>query len=183
MISNTKTIDSTEPIVFGGGCFWCTEAVFSELKGVKSVISGYAGGEEDNPNYAKVSTGTTGHAEVVMVEYDKNGITLRDLLEVFFATHDPTTKDRQGNDVGTQYRSMILYTNKSQKKMIDGYIAELRKVENKKILTEVKRLEKFYTAEDYHKHYYRENESAPYCRVVIAPKLLKLKKDFMPLLK
>jgi len=171
--------------VFGGGCFWCTEAVFKELRGVVSVLPGYAGGTTENPTYGDVSYGETGHAEVIRIEYDPSQISFNDLLTVFFATHDPTTLNRQGNDVGTQYRSIILYTTEEQKKEAEKFIAELTASSDKggMVTTEVKPLEKFYEAEDYHKDYYARNQTAGYCQIIINPKLEKVQKQFAQLLK
>ena len=149
------------------------------LKGVKDVSSGYAGGSKDNPTYAEVCTGETGHAEVIKIDYDSKLIKLEDLLTVFFASHDPTTLNRQGNDIGTQYRSIILYESEEQKRAIDKFIGDL----GDGIVTEVKPLDKFYPAEDYHKDYYKNNKTAPYCQVVINPKLEKVQKRFSQLLK
>ena len=172
-------------IVFGGGCFWCTEAVFSMLKGVISVESGYAGGEKINPSYEEVSSESTGHAEVVKIEYDEDQIPFETLLTVFFATHDPTTKNRQGNDVGEQYRSIILYEDEEQKLLCDKFIEALNKSSKNgaPIITEVKILKKFYPAEDYHKNYYENNKNQSYCQVVINPKLKKVQEKFANLLK
>ena len=174
-----------EIAVFGGGCFWCTEAVFEELKGVVSVVSGYAGGEMRNPTYEQVCGGETGHAEVIKIEFDPTLITYRDLLTVFFATHDSTTRNRQGNDVGTQYRSIILYSNDEQKRQADGFIKELNESSSQgnPVVTEVKPLEQFYEAEKYHKQYYRSDPSKPYCQIIISPKLQKVQKQFANLLK
>ena len=181
--------------VFGGGCFWCTEAVFSAgggsayggkmLNGVISVTPGYAGGAKENPTYEEVCAGKTGHAEVIKIEYDEEKITFRDLLTVFFATHDPTTPDRQGNDIGSQYRSIILYATEKQKNEAENFIKELNESsqEGRKIVTELKPLEKFYEAEDYHKNYYAKNKNAPYCQVVINPKLENVQEKFASLLK
>ena len=171
-----------ETIVFGGGCFWCTEAVFKELKGVISVMPGYAGGEAENPTYEEVCSGTTGHAEVTKIEYDPTQIFFKDLLTVFFATHDPTTLNCQGNDVGTQYRSIILYATAEQQKESQEFINELNK-DGPKVVTELKPLIKFYEAEDYHKDFYANNPSQPYCQVIISPKLEKLHKKFYQLIK
>lgn len=168
--------------VFGGGCFWCVEAVFGELKGVVSVLPGYAGGTTKNPTYEEVSTGKTGHAEAVKIEYNPDEISYDDLLTVFFATHDPTTLNRQGPDVGTQYRSIILYTTEDQKKAAEKFIKTLNE-SGPKVVTEIKPLKDFYEAEDYHKRYYEKNKSAPYCQIVINPKLDKLKEKFHELLK
>lgn len=169
-----------ETIVLGGGCFWCTEAVFQRLKGVIEVIPGYAGGTVDNPNYEQVCTGQTGHAEVIKVSFDPDQIELKLLLEVFFATHDPTTKDSQGNDRGTQYRSIILYTSVYQKKEIDSFILQLTAERRfpQPIITEVKALDTFYPAEHYHQAYYNNHQNQPYCHLVIDPKITKLLKQF-----
>lgn len=167
--------------VFGGGCFWCTEAVFEELKGVVSVTPGYAGGKTLNPTYASVSTGQTGHAEVSRIEYDSRVISFNDLLTVFFAVHDPTTLNRQGADIGTQYRSIILYTGSDQKKEAEAFIEDLNKT-GPKVVTELKLLEEFYPAEEEHRHYYERNKDESYCQAVISPKLEKLKGKFQELL-
>jgi len=177
--------DKTEIAVFGEGCFWCTEAVFEQVKGVLSVKSGYAAGTLPNPTYPQVSTGRTGHAEVARIEFDPAQISYADLLTVFFATHDPTTLNRQGADVGTEYRSIILYTTPEQKRAAADCIEDLSKSSafNAPIVTELKPLEAFYPAEDYHAEYYRNNAFAPYCQVVITPKLAKFHKKFAQLLK
>lgn len=169
-----------ERAVFGGGCFWCTEAVFQMLRGVVSVTSGYAGGDIDNPSYEQVSGGSTGHAEVIQVDFDPSVISYRDLLEVFFSSHNPTTLNRQGNDVGAQYRSIIFYTSEEQKLQAEEYIKEiiLQKKFTDPIVTEIRPLTEFYPAEGYHQDYYNENKDAPYCQLVINPKLEKLKKEF-----
>lgn len=170
--------------VFGGGCFWCTEAVFELVKGVVSVTPGYAGGSLANPTYPQVCTGQTGHAEVVRIEYDPEVVTYRDLLDVFFSTHDPTTLNRQGADVGTEYRSTILYTSDAQKQEAESYISSLnRSSPGRPIVTEVAPLHKFYEAEGYHREYYRSNPSAPYCQFVIDPKVAKFRQKLKPLLK
>ncbi|MGH9786388.1 MAG: peptide-methionine (S)-S-oxide reductase MsrA [Terriglobia bacterium] len=171
--------------VFGGGCFWCTEAVFEGLQGVVSVLPGYAGGRRPDPTYEQVSTGATGHAEVVKIEFDPARISFRDMLAAFFATHDPTTLNRQGNDVGTQYRSVILYADEDQKREAEAFLRELQDSGQfqQPIVTELKPLEAFYEAESYHQQYYQRNTSAPYCQFVIAPKVGKLKKHFDRLLK
>mgnify|MGYP001619811915 CR=1 FL=1 len=174
--------------VFGGGCFWCTEAVFKILKGVISVAPGYAGGPSASsgqvPTYEQVCSGTTGHAEVIRIEYDPEIISYNDLLTVFFATHDPTTPNKQGNDIGTQYRSIILYTNEEQKKKADEFIADLNAShkEGSPIVTEVKPLGRFFEAEEYHKNYYARNAEQSYCQVVIHPKLKKVQEQFAKLL-
>ncbi len=170
--------------VFGGGCFWCTEAVFLKLRGVQSVLPGYAGGHADNPTYEQVSSGNTGHAEVIKFEYDPAEISYRDLLEVFFATHDPTTLNRQGNDVGPQYRSTILYTSEEQKQEAEKIIQELNnaKAYTDPIVTTIEPMDKFYEAEDYHKNYFERNQGQPYCQLVISPKLKKFKEKFASLI-
>ena len=171
--------------VFGGGCFWCTEAVFDELRGVKSVVSGYAGGSTKNPTYEEVCGGGTGHAEVIKIDFDPTEIAFKDLLTVFFATHDPTTLNRQGNDVGTQYRSAIFYANEEQKREAEAFIKELNdsKVFGKPVVTTLEHLGEFYEAEDYHQKYYANNPYQPYCQYMIPPKLNKLHKQFSALLK
>jgi methionine-S-sulfoxide reductase len=174
-----------EVIVFGGGCFWCTEAVFERIEGVSDVIPGYSGGNVINPSYREVCTGNTGHAEVVEVTYDSSVVKLETLLKVFFTTHDPTTLNRQGADVGTQYRSAIFYTSDKQKLVAEMVIGELErnKVFNDPLVTEVKPLENFYQAEDYHNGYFEANKQLPYCRIVIQPKIEKLEKVFDNILK
>jgi peptide-methionine (S)-S-oxide reductase len=174
-----------ETAVFGGGCFWCTEAIFTRLRGVESVESGYAGGSTENPTYEQVSSGNTGHAESIRIEFDPKVIDYKDLLNVFFATHDPTTLNRQGNDIGTQYRSAVLYTSNEQKQKAEEFIAQLEsdKVYDDSIVTEVSKLDKFYPAESYHQRYYENNESKPYCQFVINPKIAKLRQKFTALLK
>jgi peptide-methionine (S)-S-oxide reductase len=171
--------------VFGGGCFWCTEAVFDELRGVKSVVSGYAGGSTKNPTYEEVCGGRTGHAEVIKIEFDPEEIAFKDLLTVFFATHDPTTLNRQGNDVGTQYRSAIFYADEEQKREAEAFIKELNdsKAFGKPVVTTLEPLGEFYEAEDYHQKYYANNPYQPYCQYMIPPKLNKLHKQFSALLK
>jgi peptide-methionine (S)-S-oxide reductase len=177
--------DRLEKATLGAGCFWCVEAVFQNLKGVKQVVSGYAGGRAPNPTYQEVCTGRTGHAEVAQITYDPQEISYADLLEVFWRTHDPTTLNRQGADTGTQYRSIILVHDEEQKA-----IAERSKREAgasglwpDPIVTEIVPLDKFYPAEDYHQNYYLNNPNQPYCRVVIDPKVSKFKKEFAPKLK
>ena len=170
--------------VLGGGCFWCTEAVFEMLKGVKSVTSGYAGGT-GTPTYESVSTGKTGHAEVIKIEYDPTIISFEDLLTVFFATHDPTTLNRQGNDIGTQYRSTILYSEEEQKEVAEKFIDGINHSTTlgRPVTTEIKPLGEFYSAEEYHLNYYQNNKEAPYCQLVINPKLEKVQQKFAELLK
>ena len=174
----------TEQAVFGGGCFWCTEAVFKMLKGVSSVLPGYAGGTTENPTYENVSDGNTGHAEVISIEYDPSVIAFTDLLTVFFASHDPTTVNRQGADVGSQYRSIILYTTEKQKTDTEEFIAKLNASNEKgdPIVTEIVPLKKFFPAEDYHKNYYASHPENQYCEIVINPKLEKVQKQFAELL-
>ncbi len=174
-----------ETAVFGGGCFWCTEAVFQMLKGVESVTSGYAGGTTENPSYEQVSSGKTGHAEVIKIEYDPESIKYDDLLTVFFASHDPTTVNRQGNDVGTQYRSAIFTTTPEQSAGAKKFIQELNNSSTlgKKIATEITPLQKFYEAEDYHRDYYATHQGDAYCEVIINPKLEKVQQKFADLLK
>ncbi len=168
-----------------GGCFWCLEAVYDELKGVHSVESGYAGGHVDNPSYRDVCTGNTGHAEVVQIQFDPNIVSYRDLLNVFFTIHDPTTLNRQGADVGTQYRSAIFYHDEEQKKITEEVIKDLnaKKIWDNPIVTEVTKFDKFYKAEDYHQEYFAHNPYQPYCQVVVAPKVAKFRKHFIEMLK
>jgi peptide-methionine (S)-S-oxide reductase len=168
-----------------GGCFWCLEAVYDEIKGVHSVESGYAGGQMDNPTYREVCNGNTGHAEVVQVHFDPNVVSYRDLLNVFFAIHDPTTLNRQGADVGTQYRSAIFYHDDEQKNIAEELIRDLssQQIWDKPIVTEVVKLDKFYMAEDYHQEYFARNPYQPYCQAVVAPKVSKFRKHFLDLLK
>lgn len=171
--------------VLGGGCFWCTEAVFKMLKGVTKVTPGYSGGTKENPSYLEVSAGMTGYVEVIHVEFDSSIISFKDLLTVFFGTHDPTTLNRQGNDVGTQYRSAIFYTNEEQKKDAIEFIEEINNSnkEGKPIVTEVVPFEKFYPAETYHQDYYAKNSTNRYCEIIINPKLEKVQEKFANLLK
>lgn len=181
-MENEVQISKNERIVFAGGCFWCTEAVFLGLKGVQSARPGYAGGHKDNPTYEQVSTGETGHAESVEIRYDPKILKFSDLLAVFFGTHDPTTPNRQGNDVGTQYRSAVFYTTDKQKEEVEKFIEKLEE-DGLIVVTEIRPLEKFWPAEDYHKKYYESNKDTPYCRMVVDPKLAKLRKNFQTLLK
>ena len=169
-----------QKITFGNGCFWCTEAIFETLKGVKSVASGYMGGRTENPTYKDVCTGTTGHAEVIQLEYDADILPLDELLLIFFKTHNPTTLNRQGGDVGTQYRSAIFYTNEEQKQKAEALIKILtdEKVFDAPIVTEVTPASVFYKAEDYHQNYFNNNPGNPYCAAVIQPKLHKFAKEF-----
>ena len=174
-----------ESAVFGGGCFWCTEAIFKALKGVESVMPGYAGGHVDNPTYEQVSEEDTGHAEVIKIDFDPGVIKYRDLLEVFFSTHDPTQLNRQGNDVGTQYRSAVLYASDAQKAEAEKFIQELinDKVFDAPIVTTLEPLGKFYEAEQYHRDYFAKNPMQPYCMVVINPKVAKFKMKYAAMLK
>jgi len=162
-----------ETAVFGGGCFWCTEAIFKMLIGIKSVTPGYAGGHAESPDYYQVCSGTTGHAEVIKIEYDADVIRYEDLLEVFWQAHDPTTKNRQGNDIGTQYRSIILFLDSEQKKKAEESLekANASGQFKKAVVTEIKPLENFYEAEDYHRDYFENNPNQPYCRAIISPKV------------
>ncbi|MBV8773247.1 MAG: peptide-methionine (S)-S-oxide reductase MsrA [Deltaproteobacteria bacterium] len=173
----------TEIAAFAGGCFWCTEAVFERLKGVISVMPGYTGGTAANPRYEQVCTGRTGHAESIRLEFDPREISYNDLLAVFFATHDPTSLNRQGADVGTEYRSAIFYTSEEQRKTAEAYIKELNEQLPREVVTELVPLGEFYEAEDYHQQYYDNNAFAPYCQFVIEPKLHKLYKNFGGMLK
>lgn len=175
-----NTDKANDSVVFGSGCFWCSEAVFSQLKGVVSATPGYMGGRLKNPTYDQVCSGATGHAEVVKVVFDSTVITFGDLLYVFFATHDPTTVNRQGADVGTQYRSVIFYNSEIQKKEATEFIDRLNneKQFNQPVITEVTSSLVFYPAEEYHQDYYKRNPNASYCRYVIDPKIEKLKKSF-----
>jgi methionine-S-sulfoxide reductase len=183
--AQTKKASNLETITIGGGCYWCVEAVYENLNGVKSVVSGFSGGKVANPTYEEVCTGTTGHAEVVQITYDKNVTDLNEIFKVFFTVHDPTTLNRQGADVGTQYRSVIFYKNEEQKKAAQSIIAELNKakVYDSPIVTKVEPFTKFYKAEDYHQNYYANNKSQPYCKMVIQPKIEKFEKVFKDKLK
>jgi peptide-methionine (S)-S-oxide reductase len=170
---------SSETIVLGGGCFWCTEAVFSDVKGVTRVLPGYSGGKVPDPTYEAVCTGTTGHAEVVEVVFDPTVVSLHDLLVIFFTTHDPTTPDRQGNDVGTQYRSVVFYRTPAQKAAAEAVVRELEAegVWKRKVVTQVVPFAAFYPAEEYHRNYFRRNPERSYCQIIIAPKVAKFRKE------
>ncbi|MCB9194677.1 MAG: peptide-methionine (S)-S-oxide reductase MsrA [Flavobacteriales bacterium] len=183
--SNNMNEQNLDTAIFGAGCFWCVEAVFTELDGVISVTSGYTGGHVKNPSYKEVCAGTTGHAEVAQIVYDPSKITFKELLEVFWKTHDPTTLNRQGNDVGTQYRSAIFYTNEDQKKDAEFYKKELNEsgAWSNPVVTEISPLEVFYPAEDYHQNYFAEHGDEMYCKFVIQPKVDKFKKAFSSKLK
>src|SRR5665213_960550 len=171
--------------VFGGGCFWCTEAIFQMLKGVSKVESGYAGGKMARPSYEQVSSGNTGHAEVIRVTYDPSIISYEDLLTVFFGSHDPTTPDCQGADVGEQYRSIILYQTEEEKIEAEKLVKEVDRSlqDGTHVVTQVVQLGKFFKAEDYHQGYFKSNASAPYCQIIIEPKIEKVKKRFAELVK
>jgi peptide-methionine (S)-S-oxide reductase len=183
--TNGSVNTATDTATFGTGCFWCTEAIFQQLDGVVSATSGYSGGQINNPTYKEVCTGNTGHAEVIQVVYDPAKVTFDELLEVFWQTHDPTTLNRQGNDVGTQYRSVIFYHNNEQKEKAEKYKVELDKsgAFNNPIVTEISPYSKFYAAEDYHQDYFNQNGGEPYCNIVIRPKVEKFKKVFKDKLK
>ena len=177
--------DGMEVAIFAGGCFWCTEAVFLELNGVQSVVSGYIGGKKKKPTYKEISNGDTGHAEAIEITFDPAKISFGELIEIFFATHNPTTLNRQGNDIGTQYRSEIFYNNAAQKQLSEDYIA-LMTTENtfgKPIVTKISAATTFYEAEDYHQNYYNQNKTQGYCSYVITPKIDKLKKMYQDKLK
>ncbi len=188
LAATPKTVDAPEGLAtatFGNGCFWCTEAVFQQLKGVQSVVSGYTGGSVKNPTYYQVCEGTTGHAEALQITYDPKVISFDELLEVFWKTHDPTTLNRQGNDVGTQYRSAIFYHTDEQKLLAEHYKQKLDAAGlfPGPIVTEIVPYTEFFKAEDYHQNYYAQNSSQPYCRAVIRPKLDKMKQVFAEKLK
>jgi peptide-methionine (S)-S-oxide reductase len=178
-------MNQTETATLAGGCFWCLEAVYDQLKGVTNVVSGYSGGHVSNPDYRLVCSGSTGHAEVVQLTFDPSQITFKEILEVFFTIHDPTTLNRQGNDVGTQYRSAIFYHNEEQKQAADQVIRELtaQHLWDYPIVTEVVPLKEFFPAEDYHQEYYENNRYQPYCMVVVAPKVAKFRKHFLEKMK
>lgn len=174
-----------EVTTVGAGCFWCTEAVFSQLRGVEEIEPGYSGGNLENPTYEQVSTGTTGHAEVAQITFDPDAISFKEIVQIFFSTHDPTSLNRQGSDVGTQYRSAIFYHGNQQKAVAEQVIKELTEEEvfDKPIVTQVEPFKAFYKAEDYHKDYFKRHPEQPYCQVIIAPKLAKLRKLYMTKLK
>ncbi|HEX8737837.1 MAG TPA: peptide-methionine (S)-S-oxide reductase MsrA, partial [Pyrinomonadaceae bacterium] len=174
-----------ETATLGAGCFWCVEAVFDDLKGVESVESGYSGGHTENPSYQEVCSETTGHAEVAQIKFDPEVISFKEILQVFFAVHDPTTLNRQGNDVGTSYRSAIFYHDENQKRIAEEVIREVTAegVYDDPIVTEVTAFDKFYPAEDYHQEYFANNPNQPYCAAVVAPKVSKFRKKFVDRLK
>lgn len=169
-----------ETVTLAGGCFWCTEAIFKRLKGVISVEPGYSGGEVENPTYEQVSSGNTGYAEAIQIKFDLSIISFEKILEVFFATHDPTTLNRQGNDVGTQYRSVIFYHDEVQKEIAEKMITNLQKSGKYQnpIVTQIEPFKNFFKAENYHKDYFENNKDAPYCQLIIDPKIKKLMEDF-----
>jgi peptide-methionine (S)-S-oxide reductase len=175
----------TEVATLGGGCFWCLEAVYQELRGVEKVESGYSGGDVPHPTYRQVCSETTGHAEVVQVTFDPDEVSYRDILDVYFTIHDPTTLNRQGADVGTQYRSVIFYHTEDQKRVAEEAISDLETegIWNSPIVTEVVSFDEFYVAEDYHQDYFRNNGFQPYCQVIIAPKVAKFRKEHLERLK
>lgn len=185
MESNSQNKQNMETATFGTGCFWCTEAIFQQLKGVESAVSGYSGGTVKSPSYEEVCTGNTGHAEVIQVNFDSNIITFKDLLEVFWKTHDPTTLNRQGADEGTQYRSVIFYHNQIQKDLAESYKKKLDHagIFDHPIVTEITEFKEFYKAENYHQEYYNNNKTQPYCSYVITPKMEKFKQIFKNKLK
>ena len=185
IFSHMTLAKELEKTTLGGGCFWCTEAVYLELKGVTEVKPGYSGGHVKNPSYREVCNETTGHAEVVQITFDPSVVSFAEILEVFFLTHDPTSLNRQGNDVGTQYRSAVFYHNEKQKETALQIIANLEKekVYNKPIVTEVTAFKAFYPAEDYHINYFAQNKNQPYCQFVVAPKVEKFRKAFKDKLK
>lgn len=180
-----RYMNDLETATLAAGCFWCIEAVFDDLKGVEDVVSGYAGGHTENPTYRQVCDGDTGHAEVAQIKFDPSVVSFKDILHVFFAVHDPTTLNRQGNDVGTQYRSAIFYHDDEQKRVAEEVINEVTAegVYDAPIVTEVVPLEKFWPAEDYHQEYFLNNPNQPYCQAVVAPKVAKFRKKFVDKLK
>ena len=183
--NGSRSSDGYPLATLAGGCFWCLEAVYNELRGVESVVSGYAGGHDPDPTYETVCSGTTGHAEVVQIAFDPDMVSFRELLEVFFTIHDPTTLNRQGNDVGTQYRSAIYYHDEEQRLIADEVIEEMSVAElwDDPIVTEVTALDSFYEAEEYHQQYFEKNPFQPYCFVVVRPKVSKFRKKFVSKLK
>jgi peptide-methionine (S)-S-oxide reductase len=186
MMSNDMNADlKSETATLAGGCFWCVEAVFDDLRGVESVVSGYTGGEVERPTYNQVCAGTTGHAEAVQIKFDPSVVSFREILEVFFTVHDPTTLNRQGADVGTQYRSAIFYHTPEQKEIAARTIAALEgeKLWDAPVVTEIVPLTEFYPAEDYHQEYFQNNPNQPYCRAVVAPKVSKFRQKFLEKLK
>ena len=186
VLMRVHTVWSMESILLAGGCFWCIETIFNELRGVESAVSGYSGGHVENPTYEEVCSGRTGHAEVVKVTFDPEVISLREILEIFFTMHDPTTLNRQGNDVGTQYRSAVFYADEEQRKTTEEVISEFEQkgIWKNKIVTEVSELGTFYPAEDYHQNYFNNNKNSNmYCKMVVEPKVIKFRKKFFDRLK
>lgn len=177
--------ETQETATLGGGCFWCTEAIFADLRGVKKIVSGYSGGHAENPTYEQVCSGATGHAEVVQIRFDPNEISYQEILQVFFATHDPTTLNRQGNDMGSNYRSVIFYHSPEQREIAEKVISDLtdEKLFDKPIVTEITEFTEFFPAEDYHKDYFEKNLNQRYCASVIAPKVAKFRQKFLSKLK
>ncbi len=178
-------MNNLETATFANGCFWCTEAIFQQLRGVESITSGYSGGDKENPSYEEVSGGNTGFAEAIEVKFDPKVISYKDLLRIFFATHDPTTLNRQGADVGPQYRSAIFYHNDEQRRGAEEVKKEIndQKIYAAPIVTEITEFENFYKAENYHQNFYRNNKDYPYCKIVIDPKIAKFRKEFLEKLK
>ena len=177
-LQNNDMNDNQNEIVLGGGCFWCVEAVFEGVKGVENITSGYSGGEIKNPSYKEVSRSLTNHAEVCKITYNKETISLENILEIFFLSHDPTTLNRQGNDIGKHYRSIVFHSNQEEEKIILEYIKKINSsIFDNKIVTEVKKFEAFYLAEEYHQDYFKLNEDQPYCKFVISPKVTKARKQ------
>ena len=177
-LQNNDMNDNQNEIVLGGGCFWCVEAVFEGVKGVENITSGYSGGKIKNPSYKEVSRSLTNHAEVCKITYNKEIISLENILEIFFLSHDPTTLNRQGNDIGKHYRSIVFHSNQEEEKIILEYIKKINSsIFDNKIVTEVKKFEAFYLAEEYHQNYFKLNEDQPYCKFVISPKVTKARKQ------
>ena len=177
-LQNNDMNDNQNEIVLGGGCFWCVEAVFEGIKGVENITSGYSGGKIKNPSYKEVSRSLTNHAEVCKITYNKEIISLENILEIFFLSHDPTTLNRQGNDIGKHYRSIVFHSNQEEEKIILEYIKKINSsIFDNKIVTEVKKFEAFYLAEEYHQDYFKLNEDQPYCKFVISPKVTKARKQ------
>lgn len=177
-LQNNDMNDNQNEIVLGGGCFWCVEAVFEGVKGVENITSGYSGGKIKNPSYKEVSRSLTNHAEVCKITYNKKAISLENILEIFFLSHDPTTLNRQGNDIGKHYRSIVFHSNQEEEKIILEYIKKINSsIFDNKIVTEVKKFEAFYLAEEYHQDYFKLNEDQPYCKFVISPKVTKARKQ------
>lgn len=181
--AKTQGSGQTEIATLGGGCFWCVEAIYQDLKGVTKVESGYSGGHVDNPDYREVCTGLTGHAEVIQVTFDPAIISFKEILEIFFTVHDPTTLNRQGNDSGTQYRSAIFYHSPGQKAVAEEVKKSAQEIWDDPIVTEITPFDKFYKAEEYHQNYYKDNPNQPYCSIVIAPKVKKFRQKYQEKLK